>query len=488
MNKNKRTLLFLITKIIAGFASIIAISIRSMYINPTQYSDYYFIVQFIGIINIVLISWISESCARYYDSTSDKKVFYSTYLTSLFVGILLSIFTIFSIGYFIGDSIVYDYAWLVIGVIILSSLSDVLSQIFRMTNKVVMFSIIMIFSSISNIIVFILLPKSMGISSLFLTTIFVNSILVIFSFFYLKIYKYYSIKTFSVLLLQKSLKYSLPLIIVWGSIWIFSSSNTYVIKYLIGDAQVSYYNMAHTITFQSLGIIPNSFIFSIFPTLVSFWNLKEYKKVENEIGKSLTISLKFFVPAAIGLCCISPFLYGTIINANYNPNNEGSFLIIIFSLGLMINFIHEIIIRIWNLEEKTTFIAISGAASSLFSLVLSILLLYIFRNYLLAGIVYLITVTIRTIIVFFVIRRKWKIRVMAKEILVSLIFSITMGGTVFIFLFFSPRNILFLFIGVIIGVVVYTLPMLVTKQLKREIALLLSFFVQSKSKDSFTQM
>lgn len=480
MSKNKNTLLFLVTKIIAGLAALIAISVRSMYINPTQYSNYYLIVQFVGIFNVVFISWISESCARYYESTTDKKMYYTTYIISLMVAMIVSILLVFSIGYFFSNALVFDYALFVIGIIITSALSEVLTQIFRMSNKVVMFSIMMIFSSISNIVIFIVLPKSMGISSLFLTTILINLVLAIFSFFYLKIYSYISLKSFSYSFLKKSLRYSLPLIIVWGSIWIFNSSNTFLIEYFIGNEQVSFYNMAHTVTFQSLGIITSAFLFAIFPTLLSFWNTGNYEMVEREIGNSITIVIKFLIPAAIGLCAVSPFLYGTIINQSYNPNFEGTILLVLFSISVIIDFIYQIVVRIWNLEEKTINIAISGAVSSVFNLLLSVIFLFLFKNYLLAAIIYLVTIFLRATIVFIIMRKKWKFAIDVKAIFVSLLFSLIMGTTVFYFLKYTPTNLLFLFFGITIGLFVYLVPMIITKQLKRETRLLLSFIQHNK--------
>lgn len=481
MNKNKNTLIYFVTKMIAGIAAIVAVSIRSLYIDPLQFSYYYMIIQFLGIINVIFISWLSESCARYYDITKDKKIFYSTYLTSLLFSIIISLIAVFSIGYFLNDGVVYEYFWYVFGIVILSAFHDVLVQIFRMSNKVVSFSLIMIFTAIANILVFVLLPKSMGISSLFLTSIIVYFVVVSFSFCYLKIFQYYSIKSFSTSLLSKSLKYSLPLILVWVSIWIYSSANTFVINYFVGKNQLSFYNMAYSVTHQSLGIITSSFSFAIFPALVSLWNNKDYVGLTRNLGNSVSIILKYMLPACFGICAISPFLFETIINGTYNPNNEGIYLICLFSVGILFDCVYQTSVKIWNLEEKTKKIAIVGVVSSLVNLGLCVLVVGLTRNYLYAAVVNAGTILVRMIIVTFIIRKKWKFMLRKKEIFLSLFFSIVMGAVVFFFLKITITNIVFLIIGTILGAVIYLLSMSLSGQMKEELKLVKNFLKFKKT-------
>ena len=180
---------------------------------------------------------------------------------------------------------------------------------------------------------------------------------------------------------------------------------------------------------------------------------------------------------------ISFFLYGPLIDAAYNPNYEGSFLICIMSLGQLFNGFYETLVKFWNLEEKNYKTAVVSIVSAVFNLVVTFLSVYFTRQYIWAAAITCFTLFVRMIVVSLILRKKWAIKIKAKTIITTLTASILMVAVVCCFLYFVGSNVWLLVASVFLGVFVFLTFMFLAGEMEPEKEFLKTLFKKKSSVD-----
>lgn len=475
-----QSVLFFISKLVTALIAFLLVVIRSREFPPESLSDYYLVTKSTSIIIAVLITWVPESCMRFYKETTNKKTFYSTYGISLAFSCFIALVVSALLGLVPGFDSIYAFFPYITMLVLTQGINDSISAAFRMSGNALRYSASLILSSCLNLMVFLVLPAKIGVGSIFIAVAASYLAGGVFGFFVLKIYKNFSIHSFDKHLLKQSLQYATPLAVVWCSIWIFTSSDTFVINLFCDKEQVSYYNMAEGIVAQSIGTILSSFSFAIFPSMIAQWNPESPHDLETALGGALSLILKYLIPSVIGLATISFYIYGPIIDPAYNPNNEGSFLICLFSISQLMDIFFQTYAKIWNLEKKTIASAIVSMGSAIFNLAFTILAVRISKSYLWAAGITVITIFLRTIITVFLFRRKFKISIHFKTVASSTLASLIMAAVLFLFLNYTTTNIWTVLVSVIFGVIIFVSLMSIFGEMNGELNQIGRFFVRRK--------
>lgn len=455
-SKNE-SLTFFIFKCVAGILSLAAISIRTHFIDPISFGNYSLITSSISLLISFFFTWIVESCGRFYEETDNKKMFFSTYLILFIVSFLLSVGGLFLVNFFTGKGLILKYFLYSLILLFTMGFADICYQIFRMSHQISAYCFLTLFSSLFNILVFILLPRSFGIVALFITTISINTFVAVVFFFYFRIHHLFSFKSFSFSLFKESIKYSLPLIAVWACIWIFNSSDIFVINFFYPEStggEIGVYNLAHSLSNQTIGIITSSFTFAVFPKAITLWNQKKYGELNKTLSYQTDLLIKITLPAVIGLCMITPLLYSTMLSSKYNPNGIVQYLIICFGLTTLTNSISNIFSRVWQLENRTYLSMIFSVSSAILNIALDFLFVWLF-GFVAAAVVSFSIITLRSIIICLIIRKKYKIHISTIPILKSTICSL---GIIMIVLGVTHcfnNNLIALIISVVISILFY---------------------------------
>lgn len=464
----KQTLLFFLAKLVTAIISFALVSIRSFDFSALELSDYYVVMKVLSVLYAVFFTWIPESCIRFFGECPDKKSFFSTILFSLLFACGPAITGILICGFIPGCEAVFSYFPYLILLILSQALNDSVSSVFRVSNKPLAYAIGLIVSSLLNLGVFFAIPVSFGIGSIFIAV----SVSYLFGFVYglivLRCHKDFSVSSFDKNLLKRSLRYSLPLILVWCSIWIFTSSDTFIISTLCPKEQISYYNTAEGIASQSLGSISTAFSFAVLPLMISDYNKGDHEAQERNLSAALSTLMKYMIPATVGLMSISFFLYGSLLNKDYNPGYQGSFLICLFSAGQLFDCVYQTYAKVWNLEEKTKTSAVVSIVSALANFTISFLCVYLFKSYLWAAVITFLTLLIRTAVTVCFLRKRWKLPLDWPILIKSAIASVVMGVCVCSFLYFVGSSIGLLFAGVGLGIVAYFATMFALRGMKEE--------------------
>jgi len=452
----KEVLLFFITKVIVGLASIISISIRSSYIDPGAFGQYSIANQTVTLCISIFVAWIVESATRYYDeNTGQLKTFYSTTSINWFISLVIACGILVGIGFLLPETFVKQYLFLSLCLLITMSSMQFLEAIARVAHQVLFYSISSLFIAVLNICLFLVFGQYFKVEALFLTTISIDFLFSLVAFFYFKIFKYFSFSSYSWKFSLREMKYGLPFIISWAISWIFSSSDLYVIQFLThSDINSGVYQMSSTMSEKTISIIADAFSFSIYPTLITLWNKKCIDEINRLITKYITYYFLIGFPALVGLAAISPLLYGTVIESSYNPNGNGVFIIICLSSAFFLRGYIGIVSRYWFLEEKPLKIVLVNSIGVLLNIGFDVLFVWLY-GYLFAAVttaaIFFLLAASYTI----VIRKTYHFKIEILPLLRIILSSVAMGVSVYFLGALFPHRLLFVIVIVLIGIAIY---------------------------------
>ena len=455
-NLKSETLVFFIFKFISGILGLVAISIRTHFIEKSIYGNFVLITNSVALIISLAITWVVESAGRYYEKTDNKTVYFTTYLINFVFSYFLGIGLVFLVNIFNGNNLLLAYFPLTISLLFVNGLVNLFYQVFRMSHKTVVYGLTITVSSILNVVVFLLLPKTSGVVTLLLTLITMDIVVILIAFFTLKLFKYFRIKSFSWDLTKKSLKYALPLVVVWGCLWIFNSSDLFIINFFMGKENVGYvaiYSMAHSLSNQSIGIIVSSLTFAVFPRLISQYLNNDFNSISKAITEQVDVCTKICVPAIIGLTALCPLIYSSIINASYNTGGSGRLLVFIFSLTITFSGVENLVIRPWQLDEKTHYMMIIYAISAVLNIALDFLFVYLF-GFIAAAIVSCSIVFLRMLAIYVIMYKKKKIHFKVSGLLVAICASMFMMACLERIIYITNNVYVNIILSIFCGVVI----------------------------------
>ena len=472
----RQSALFFFSKLLTAIISFFLVVLRSREFSAEELSDYYIVVKSINIIIALFVTWIPESCARFYQEIQDKKSFYSTYAFLLFFSSLLALGAIVVFAFIPGFTSISLFFPYVAMLIVTQALNDAISAPFRMAGKPGLYALSLVLSSVLNLVVFLLIPAAFGMGSIFIGMGVAYVLTAIIGFFVLRIYRYLSFRSFDKKLFCQSLRYALPLVVVWCSIWLFTSSDTFIISQFCPKEQISYYNLAEGVVTQSIGTITTAFSFAVFPAMIDQWGSSKKDELGKTVGAFLTFLLKYLIPAVFGLMCISFFVYGPILDDSYNPNYEGSILICIFALAQFFDVVFQTYAKIWNLEKRTITSAVVSMSSAVFNFFFSLLAVWLAKSYLWAAGITLLVIFLRMVVTRIMFGKRLRIVIDWKMVFCSVLSSGVMALCILPFLYYLGPHIWAIAVAVLLGVSVFSVSMMVLGQMRKEVSLLERIF------------
>ncbi|MFR6257501.1 MAG: lipopolysaccharide biosynthesis protein [Anaerovoracaceae bacterium] len=247
----KGSTILIISNLVIKGINFFLLPLYTKYLTPEALGVSDTIVSLTSMIFPLLVMGLDSAfSAFYFDERSEehqKRVFNTICCTLMLVSIIPIVFILFSqiISVFLFNTDKYD---ILVSIAFLSVSMNLwylpFSIIVRMKNKMLLFAIVNFIASISMIglnIVFLSVVH-LGVYSLILTTAIIN--LLQFCL-YLKFSGSKIEKTFfNKKLIQKMLKYSLPLVPNVVALWILNMSDRYIILYFCGEGDVGLYGIA----------------------------------------------------------------------------------------------------------------------------------------------------------------------------------------------------------------------------------------------------
>lgn len=154
---------------------------------------------------------------------------------------------------------------------------------------------------------------------------------------------------FSLPLLAKLLRYSLPLVPAVALAWVVSAGDRYVIVHYLGLAQSGTYSAACRVA-QILRLLVQPILFVLFPLVSSLWDQRERERA----GRYLSDAMRWFavlaIPATAGLAAIGSLAMQMIAGGAFVTSNLLIALLAVSELLMGVSLIYNLA---FYLREKT---------------------------------------------------------------------------------------------------------------------------------------
>ena len=380
LNKlRKDTIIYFIGKILVGILNIITVSILTRLFDTEKYGNYTLVYTLCNLVIMLIMGWLSEGVIRYYNEYCLKQeedefissIFFLVIIATCSITLLVLMILLFSKKILNRNTyLLYLFGVVSIFPQVLYSLSNSIMRANLFSTRIRKNELIRVSM---HIILTVLLSRHFGVSSIFISIIIINSVLVFFNFQTLEISSKLNFKKINLDILKKLLFYGLPLILVNSLEWINSSSDKLVIKLFTDSTKVGLYSANYSIANGILAFIISTFMFSLFPIIVRVWNSKGKKETEILMSRILKYYLILGIPSVIGIISISDSITHLMLPIDYIEN--GNTILIVTSISIFIMGLSQFTEKAWQLTNKTIMIFKINLTSALINIGLNFLLI-----------------------------------------------------------------------------------------------------------------
>lgn len=413
------------SKIFVAILGVILLSLETKFIQPDILGEYSLLS---GVVNAgvsLCVGWVGSSALRYYDSSKNKLANYNTTISfsgsvSTFTLVILVIF----LGFIAPSLYIHKYLYLVVFLIILQSSFEIYEKVLRASANFKIYSVLIVLQCSLNVLFFYSIARNNqnNIEIIFLSSIISFLFFDVFAFMITQSYKGISISYLDKKLNRKFLKYGLPMIGVWAISWILNYSDRYMINIFYSTYEVGLYTIAYTISQNAIGLFTTSITLTFFPMLIKKWNSEGKASSIYYINRIIEYFLLYMIPALLGLSLISKHFYGTLIDFRYI---DGSSVISITAIGFFFLGLNNILYKIWQLEERTSLILIFMCISCLINIIANAICLPVF-GFIAAAYTTAFSYFFIFVVVWFMIKRNFNVKIPVIQIFKSLVASIPM--------------------------------------------------------------
>lgn len=460
----KDNTILILGNILVYIKSLILIPIIINTTSVTTYGGFALLLTLFGVVYGVSSFGAGFKMQRYLPSVIQNeyksKLYYNQFffqMTSILVLSILIILLDRPINKFIFKNEV-SFSLLLVPLYLFSEfLSSQVNVYFRFTSRIKIMTFAGILSpyiQLGIILLIYYLYNSMNINGLVLSQIIASSIIAIPLFgvivkelgFKFSFYKFSELKD--------DIKMGFPLVFNYIFDFILAGSDRYIIAFYLTVTDVGFYIPGYVL--GSLMIFIPKAMGGAIPQLLS-------KSIDNNDENSahmiIKYSIKFFlliaIPFIMGCVFFSKSLLALIGNAEIAQ--KAYFITLIVSLSTLFQGINIILSNILFVRLKTDSILKMNLLASLFNLVANIVLLYYFKNIIVAALSTLISYFITFLFVKFTVSKIWLVDFQPVVIFKSVFSSLIMGSFLYIiYLSFGiSNNVITILSEVSIGIIIY---------------------------------
>lgn len=300
-----------IANLIIAIQGILLIPIITKYLGAHDYGIWIQLMLIVALLVPLSMLGLNAAVVRFLAGEKDKQKIVEAFFSSTFIVALLSLIlaiVIFLLSdhvsfYLFKDSSLSNLIKITGAILVIQSLNLMGLSLFRTFRRIKAYSILTVFQSIGELLLLAYIVFSgydlliMLLGVLIIRTAFT---LIIFSIIVSNIGftlpHFYNTRTY--------LSYCLPLMVVFSFAFIISSSDRFIIGFLLGPASVGVYSVSYSISsIISLMWFPIAFV--MFPTITKLWEEKDIEGVKSYFK----LVFKFFsilaIPIIFGLSILS---------------------------------------------------------------------------------------------------------------------------------------------------------------------------------------
>lgn len=488
----KDTIIYMLAKGIEGVVGIVTMSVMT-YLFATAQMGYYSTVNIaITTIGMVAIQWLVQSVLRYinkYDIAGRHEEFYSTVFSAwlkvnLTVGGIALIAVIFlklcfgNIEAVQSFTEVYTYPVFVCGILwfVTYNTAQLMISMLAAVREAKLNLILSMITVCGKLMFMVIFCKlwSNRIEWIFLSYFITDGIVSIIGMKRLKILSYLKGKADKEIL--KELKdYGMPLMGNQLATSVLNKSDIYIITIALGASAAGIYQTNYSLIATAFTLLNASVMRGCYPTILRAWSEGKKEDVQRLLNEAVRMYMLVAIPAVAGVFAVSDSAAYALFESEYV---EGHVVMFWVALGMMFLGLTEYSIKHWELNANTNAIFKRSLIGGAVNVGLNLILVKLTGSYFIASVT-----TFIGFFVYFVLARygtrnylKWTIK--PRRFLNILFSAVMMVVVIEILKRIMPNSKLCLALFVICGIIVYGAVLVLTGEVKDELAMIKRKFVK----------
>jgi len=330
----QHSVIYFFSRALPGLVNLIALAIYTHLLGPDEYSRYALVIYGVGLANTLLYWWLRLSLIRFASRhiPSNASVFMATLLTGFGLASGVAALITFAAVQFIDDThlrliiifsllLLWAQAWYELNL-------ELIRSRFSPTYYGVL--------SLARAVLALLIGASLawaGYAAWGLLTGFFVSMLLPGIWEVLKSWRSLHLKECDYGLLRRFLSYGLPLIGVFGLEYVISSSDRFMLGWLVGTASTGTYSAAYDLINQSLIMLMNVIYLAGYPLIVKALESEGEQAARTLLTKHFTLLLMIGLPATILVSILASGISGTILGSDFQ--RDAAAIIPLVALGTL---------------------------------------------------------------------------------------------------------------------------------------------------------
>lgn len=412
--ESRKALVFLLSgRFVQAVLAIASMKLATHYLSSKEMGNYYVLSSIATLFGITLISPIGQFINRRFHSWFDAGVVLKRFAAYNYYVVLISLLSIpitfISKKYFgfITEVTYFEVFFLSGASIYLNTWLGTIVPALNMLEKRIAFTIFTSANLAGGLFLSVVLVYVYGAKGTYWYLgqyVLFQFIIVLLALIYLiklskeKFNKSFFALHFSSLQINSVLKFSAPLMIATFFMWLLNDSYRFIIEKVLGLEALGQIAVGLSISASIFALLESLFQQIYYP--------KFYRKITNNAGAErqkacqdlINISFPGFIFTTFYLSCSAPFILKILTSGNYS--NTYSFIIFGFGISLM-RVLTNVISSAAHSELNTKKLIMPYAIGGISSFVILFVLLSLYKNYNVAGIILLLV----NILVFFAMRR-----------------------------------------------------------------------------------
>lgn len=440
----RNTAILTIGKICTQCISFLLLPLYTALLDTSEYGSFDLLVTY-GTLLLPIVNWqFDQGIFRFMlDCRGDKKqqteLFSTTFTAnacqSLLYSIVLGVITIvfhFSNGLFL---LIY---------VVLQVYTALLLQFARGLGENTVYAIASFISASTTVVfnVIILVFLKMGLRGLFAATLISQVMTIVYLFFSIKVWRYFSIKSIDRKVFTRVSKYSLPLIpnnLAW---WVVNVSDRTIVSCFLGVAVNGIYTVANKFS-------------NVFIQFYNIFNLSwtesvslHYNDEDRDIflSEMITTMYKLFSCACLGIVALMPFIFPIMVNERYADAYPQ---IIILMYAMLCRVVVGLYSCIYIAQKNSKKVAYTSAAAAIINIFVHLALIWEIGLYA-ASISTFVAFGSMAIIRYIDINKTIKMKIASPALISSIILACVLSVTYYLNI--TSLNIIMLIIIVIYAI------------------------------------
>jgi len=315
----KHSIQYLIARIFPAVINLLALTIYTHLLTPAEYGQYALIISGVGFANTLVFWWLRLGLVRFYPQYLERQGdFLSSILRGFFYAGLVS-FVLWVVILTFVDQALRPFVWIALVLLLAMAWVELNLELIRSRLEPAYFGRISFIRSGCALLLGVVLIYT-GMSALGAVLGAMFSYLLIALWESVRSWRKVDVLAFDNGFLRELFKYGLPLAGVFGMEYIVSSSDRFMLGWLLGSSEVGVYSAAYDLTNQSLTMLISVVYLAGYPLIVKVSEKGDQSVLSDLLSRYLSALLGTGLPLSILVCVFSSDISHTFLGRDFHDD------------------------------------------------------------------------------------------------------------------------------------------------------------------------